>query len=97
MATLIAGKETIVTSETLTGPTFKGTQKFGNGGATTDSIGFWGATPATRPAGASQAAVTTITGGKTTTNVAAKLNLLIKYCMKNRTDMIALGLIKGAA
>lgn len=66
------------------------------GNAITDSIGVYGATKVSQPRGASQAAVTTLTGSKTTTNVAAKLNALIKHSMKVRTDLIALGWIKGA-
>ena len=96
MATLFVEKETVVTSETITAPTITGTIKIGNGGATTDLVGFYGKTPVVQPTSASQAAITTLTGSKTTTNVAAKLNLLIKYCMRNRTDLIALGLIKGS-
>lgn len=96
MATIFVEAETVVTSETITAPTFTGTIKIGNGGATTDHVGFFKATPVVQPTSASQAAITTLTGGKTTTNVAAKLNALIKYCMRVRTDMINLGLIKGS-
>lgn len=97
MATLVADKEVIATSETFTAASLKGTTKIGTNGATTDSIAFFAKSPPVGQAsGASQAAITTLTGSKTTTNTAAKLNLLIKYCMKSRTDMIAYGLIKGS-
>lgn len=66
------------------------------GDAVSDSVGFYGNKVSQRRS-ASQTIITTLTGGKTTTNVAAKLNLLIKYNMRTRLDMVAMGIIKGAA
>ncbi len=75
--------------------TVNGTSVHGN--AITDSVGFYGVGPVSQRRSASQTVITTLTGSKTTTNVAAKLNLLIKYSMRTRLDLVALGLIKGAA
>lgn len=86
----VTGDVTVTGNTTLNG-------KVQVGNAVTDSVGFYSTAKVSQPRGASQAAVTTLTGGKTTTNVAARLNTLIKYDMKVRTDLIALGLIKGAA
>jgi hypothetical protein len=67
------------------------------GSAVSDSVGFYGVGPVSQRRSASQAAITTLTGSKTTTNVAAKLNALIKYDMRVRADLVAIGLIKGAS
>lgn len=67
------------------------------GNAVTDSIGLYGVSKVSQPRGGSQAALTTLTGAKTTTNTAAKLNALILRWGKMRTDLIALGAIKGSA
>lgn len=72
-----------------------GNAKLGN--AVSDSVGFYGVGPVSQRRSASQTVVTTLTGSKTTTNVAARLNTLIKYSMRVRTDLMALGLIKGLA
>lgn len=75
--------------------TVNGNAKMGS--AVSDSVGFYGVGPVSQRRSASQAAITTLTGSKTTTNVAAKLNLLIKYDMRVRSDLVALGVIKGAS
>lgn len=67
------------------------------GNAVTDSIGLYGVSKVSQPRGASQAALTTLTGAKTTTNVAAKLNALVLRWGKTRTDLVAIGAIKGAS
>jgi hypothetical protein len=67
------------------------------GNAVSDSVGFYGVGPVSQRRSASQAAITTLTGSKTTTNVAAKLNALIKHSMRVRADLVAIGMIKGAS
>jgi hypothetical protein len=65
--------------------------------AVSDSVGFYGVGPVSQRRSASQAAVTTLTGTASTTNLAAKLNALIVYSMRVRSDLIAIGAIKGGA
>jgi predicted acyltransferase (DUF342 family) len=104
----VTGKATVGETLTVTG-TFKAVStatisgalvangKCALGNAVSDSIGLYGVAKVSQRRSASQAALTTLTGGKTTTNVAAKLNALIIYDMRVRSDLIALGVIKGAA
>lgn len=76
--------------------------------ATSDKVGFYGATPVVQPSAAEQSAVATtaITTVETwtTTVWAASINSLIErveslttLANQLRTDQVSLGLIKGAA
>lgn len=68
------------------------------GTATTQKLGFWNATPVVQPVGGSQAAAangTTTTA--TTTNLDSGLTNVRTLLHKIRTDLIAVGIIKGAA
>ncbi len=79
------------------------------GTATTQKIGFFNATPVVQPSGAAQAALTDSTTGTAGTTLAdvgasftqATLNnnfaSLANLLNKLRTDLVALGLIKGSA
>lgn len=81
------------------------------GDATTDTLGFYGATPIAQPAGAAQAAVTDgSTGTAAATNGIAALtatynstlliNAIATLAAQGnalRNAMVSLGLIKGAA
>jgi hypothetical protein len=93
---LTVGDDLAVTGDiTVTGAAqFNGNTGIGNSIA--DTFSLYGKTKVSQPRGASQAALTTLTGTKSTTNVAAKLNALILRWGKMRTDLIALGAIKGA-
>lgn len=92
----VTGKQTVGETLTVTGAfAVLGSAALGN--AVGDSIGLYGVAKVSQRRSASQAAVTALTGSKTTTNVAAKLNALIAYDMRVRSDLIALGVIKGAS
>lgn len=65
--------------------------------ASTDKVGFFGTTPADQPASSSQAAVTALTTTHTTTTIAAVVVALTTLVNQMRTDLVELGLIKGAA
>jgi len=69
-------------------------------GMTGEKLGFLGATPVVRPVGAGQAAVAT-TGATNSTpygyTTAAQADAIVTLVNKIRTDLVALGLIKGAA
>ena len=80
------------------------------GRSTTDKIGFYGlATPIVQPSGTSQSAVattaiTTLVTTPTATDIAVAVNSLISRQSANvtlvnqlRSDLVALGLIKGSA
>lgn len=81
------------------------------GGASTDLLGFWGATPIARPAGSAQAALTNSTGGTTGTTLSAmtgtyasdfanlnnNLTRLFAQGDAIRTALVNAGLIKGSA
>lgn len=69
------------------------------GQSITDKIGFYGlATPIVQPSGTSQAAYTkTTTTTTTTTALTVDITALAVLVNKMRTDLIALGLIKGSA
>lgn len=73
-----------------------------NVGTTGQKVGFLGATPVVRPVGATQAAVTAstdFTGADTVSKatVLAAVQAVETLVNKIRTDLVALGLIKGAA
>jgi hypothetical protein len=92
----VTGKATVGETLTVTGAVnFLANVECGN--AVSDSVGFYGVGPVSQRRSASQAAVTTLTGTASTTNLAAKLNALIVYCMRVRSDLIAIGAIKGGA
>lgn len=76
------------------------------GEAATDKVALFGATPVVQPVGATQAAIgaalVAIAGGEAPTEaehnaVLARVNELAVLVNKLRTDLVALGLIKGAA
>ena len=68
------------------------------GTATTQKLGFFAKTPVVQPVGTSQgAAANGTTTTATTTNLDTGLTNLRVLVHKIRTDLIALGLIKGAA
>jgi hypothetical protein len=98
-----SGLSNVTASDTTVSDDLAVTDAFSSGGRTMlgnaigDSVGLYGVGPVSQRRSASQAAITTLTGAKTTTNVAAKLNLLVKYDMRVRSDLIALGAIKGAS
>ena len=65
--------------------------------ATADKVGFYGTTPVVQPTSASQAAVTgTVTATATTTALAADVVLLTTLANQLRTELVALGIIKGS-
>jgi hypothetical protein len=70
------------------------------GAATTDKIGFYGATPIVQRAGAAQAAVAT-TGSTNSSpygfTTAAQADALVTLVNELRAALVALGAIKGAA
>lgn len=69
------------------------------GQSSTDKIGFYGlATPIVQPSGSSQAAATnTTTTTSTTTALTTDLDALRVLVNKMRSDLVALGLIKGSS
>ena len=72
--------------------------QFGNS-ATSSKIGFFAASPVVQPTSASQAAVATTaatTGAATYGLTSAQANGVITLLNKIRTDLVALGLIKGS-
>jgi len=60
-------------------------------------LGLWNATPVVQPAHADQAAVTQTAGGTYTATEQAMLADLKRLVNRLRTDLIAIGIIKGAA
>ncbi len=63
-----------------------------------EKIGFFATTPCDQPASSNQAAVSTsITATATTTNIETTVAALIVQITQMRTDLVELGLIKGAA
>jgi len=72
------------------------------GTATTQKLGFWNATPVIQPASANQVAVTLdvdVTGTDTVDKVAIDANFSSVQTLLNqlRADLVATGIIKGAA
>jgi len=71
-------------------------------GATTDKVAFWGATPAVQPTNVSQAAIGAFEaiGNTATTNASSSItnnfNTVKTLVNRLRTDLIAIGLIKGS-
>ena len=60
-------------------------------------VSFFGATPVTQPTSSNQAAVTaTVTTTQTTTTLKADLAACVTLVNRLRTDLVALGLIKGS-
>ena len=64
--------------------------------ATTDKVGFFGTTPVVQPTSASQAAAAATTTTKSTTTIAAALDAAVVLANQLRTELVALGLIKGS-
>ncbi len=73
MATIVADKETITTSETLTLATLTGGSQVGKNA--TDTVGFYGATAVAQQTGADQTALTDNSGGtkSATTGISANM------------------------
>ena len=69
-------------------------QKFGQ--TTTDSIGFYGVTPAAQPSGATQAEVTLTATTVTDTVLITDVANVTALVHKLREDLVTLGLIAGA-
>lgn len=79
------------------------------GDAATDTVGFYGATPAVQPAATAQSAVattaiTTLATTPTATDIAVAVNALITRVAavvalsnQQRADLVTLGLQKGSA
>lgn len=67
------------------------------GSAATEKLALWGATPIVQPAGANQAAVTQTAGATYTATEQAMLNALKTLVNQLRADLVAAGVIKGAA
>jgi len=69
------------------------------GQSTADKLGFFGlTTPIVQPSGASQGTVTkTTTTTSTTTALTVDIDAVRVLANKLRSDLVALGLIKGAA
>lgn len=65
------------------------------GTATTQKLGFYNVTPVVQPAHADQAAAVAASGGDSPTE--AEFNAVVTLVNRLRTDLIALGLIKGSA
>jgi hypothetical protein len=64
----------------------------------TEKVGFYGTTPVTQPASASQAAVaTTVTATKVTTQIAVDLAAAIVLVNQLRSELVTLGIISGEA
>jgi hypothetical protein len=61
-----------------------------------DPLGFYGATPVTRPASASQGAVT-MQATSTTTQLRVDVNKVAVLANIMRANLVTLGLIKGGA
>lgn len=78
------------------------------GQSSTDTVGFYGATPVARPSGAGQAAVattaiTTLATTPTATDIAVAVNSLISrqsatvtLVNQLRSDLVTLGVLAGA-
>lgn len=67
--------------------------------ATSSKLGFWAASPIVQPTSASQAAVTTeaaTTGAATYGLTSAQANGVVRLINQLRTDLIAVGIIKGS-
>ena len=67
--------------------------------ATSSKIGFFAASPVVQPTSASQAAVATdaaTTGAATYGFTSAQANTIVTLLNRIRTDLVALGLIKGS-
>lgn len=68
----------------------------------TEKVGFFGATPVIQPTNSAQAAVaqSNITANSATSNISSSVNTQLKHTIalvnRLRTDLIALGLIKGS-
>ena len=62
-----------------------------------EKIGFFATTPADQPASSDQGAVTAITTTHSTTTIAAVVAANTTLLNQIRTDLVELGLIKGAA
>lgn len=60
-----------------------------------DPLGFYGATPVTRPTSASQAAVV-VSATSTTTQLRVDLNKVAVLANIVRANLVSLGLIKGS-
>ena len=68
------------------------------GGATTEKVGFYGATPIVQRAGAAQAAVATdLADDANGAAIAAAVNATAALANELRASLVAAGLIKGAA
>lgn len=70
------------------------------GGAATDKLGFYGTAPVTQPSGAGEAAVTTTAATSTTPygfSTVTQANAIVTLVNQLRSDLVALGLIKGSA
>ena len=79
------------------------------GDATTDTLGFYGATPVVQPSATAQSAVattaiTTLATTPTATDIAVAVNSLISRQSANvtlvnqiRSDLVTLGILKGSA
>jgi hypothetical protein len=65
------------------------------GTATTQKLAFFNSTPVVQPASAAQAAAVAASGGDSPTE--AEFNAVVTLVNRLRTDLIALGLIKGSA
>ena len=67
--------------------------------ATSTKLGFFAASPVVQPTSASQAAVATdaaTTGAATYGFTSAQANTIVTLLNRIRTDLVALGLIKGS-
>lgn len=67
------------------------------GTATTQKLGFWNATPVVQPADAAQAAATGTAGASYTATEQTLINDLKTLVNQLRSDLVTVGLIKGAA
>lgn len=72
----------------------------GQGSSSSDFVGFYGTTPIVQPSGAAQAAVSA-TAATTTTpwgfSTSTQADAIVTLVNKIRTDLVALGLLKGSA
>jgi len=88
-----SGAVSLASTLTVSGATaLNGNTTIGN--ANTDTVGFFGATAVAQPAAATQAAVAT---AGSATYSQAEMAAVITLLNKLRTDLVSLGLIKGAA
>lgn len=67
------------------------------GATSSETVGFWGATPVAQQSGASQTALAASQTTKTTTQLRTELTAVKTLLAKIRKDLKTVGIIKGGA